>query len=584
MFPNLDYIDTPIGIDIETYDPFLKQKGPGCRGSDSYILGISIATLDKSFYFSLEHPNSSNVNKEHFYSWLKTLEKKTLIGANILYDLDFLMYQGFFPKNKCIDIQYAEALIDENKLKYNLDLLCQQYLNENKEEKEIEEYCLNKGWKGKPQEHLWKMHSEIVGKYCRADAQQALRIFHKQIPIIEQQNLTEVFDMECALIPLLLQMRKTGALIDLKKLDQLKIKYRNKIKQLQNELNEIVGFELNINAARSIKQAYDKLKLPYNYTEKGNPTFSKLFLENDQSELAKKIVELRLYDKTNNTFISGLDRFLINDRIHCLFHPLRGGAGGTVTGRFSASMPNLENQPSRNEEIKKDIRGLFIPEVGCDFGRGDYSQIELRILAHYARGNKAEDIRQMYIKNPNIDFHQACADIIGIERKIAKSINFGVVYGIGKLKLCSLLGLSLEEGGRVLNNYHKKMPFLKQTSRDASDVATRRGYVKTIMGRRRRFEDPRFAYKALNAVVQGSSADVLKKSLVNAYKAGIFNVLTLSNLVHDEADFSVPRTKEGLEATKELKYIFENSIKFKVPIIFELEKGKNWAELEKFEI
>lgn len=581
MFPNIT--DKVIGIDIETFDPTLKTLGPSVR-RNGYILGVSIATLDQSFYFSLDHPNSQNVNKEHFYNWLNTLENKIFVGANILYDMDFLQYQGFFPKNKCIDIQYAEALIDENKLKYNLSLLCNQYLNEEKQEKEIEEYCLNKGWKGKPQEHLWKMSSSIVGKYCQADAQQALRIYYKQLPILQEQNLIDVFNMECDLIPLLLKMRKYGVRIDTEKLNQLKIDYTNKIKNLQYELNNMVGFELNINAARSIKQAYDKLKLPYGYTEKGNPSFAKLFLENDDSILAKKIIELRLYDKVNNTFISGLDRFLVNGRIHCLFHPLRGGEGGTVTGRFSASMPNLENQPSRNEVIKKDIRGLFIPEDGQDFGRGDYSQIELRILAHYARGFKADDIRQMYIDNPDIDFHQACADMIGVERKIAKNINFGVVYGMGRQKLCDSLGLSLEEGEQVLNNYYKKMPFLKQTSRDATDVATRRGYVRTILNRRRRFPDPRFAYKALNAIVQGTAAEVLKKSLVEAYKDGLFNILTPHNLVHDELNFSIPRTKEGLEATKELKYIFENSIKFKVPIIFELEKGTSWANLEPFEL
>lgn len=596
MFPNLSQ-EKVLGIDCETKDVGLTKYGPGVRKKDSdhYLLGVGIATLERKWYFPFEHINSNNINKQHFFNWANdNLKDKTFVAVNSLYDFDWFNYEEFTPTGKIVDVQYAEALIDENKLKYNLDSLCQDYLNETKSTKEIEDYCLQQGWKGKPQEHLWKMTASKVGPYCEDDAQQGLRIYYKQLPILQEQNLMSVFDLECSLIPILLKMRKVGIKIDEQKLDLLEIKYNNKIKKLQQELNKMVGFELNVNAARSIQLAFDKLGLKYDYTEKGNPSFAHNFLEHHQSDLAKKIVSLRQYVKTKNTFIaeydkngnceSGLKKYIINGRIHCLFHPLRGDQNGTVTGRFSSSLPNLQQMPSRIEESKNDIRDLFIPEDDCDFGRGDYSQIELRILAHYARGNKADDIRQMYNDNPHIDFHQACADMIGIPRKTAKNINFGIVYSMGRAKLCDTLGLTIEEGDQVLGNYYKKMPFLKQTSRDACDVATRRGYVKTILNRRRRFPDPRFAYKALNAIVQGTSAEVLKMSLVKAYEAGLFNTLTWHLLVHDELDFSIPRTKEGLEATKELKYIFENSIKFKVPIIFELEKGSSWANLEKFDI
>lgn len=601
MFPNLQGIKEPIGIDIETYDPDLIELGPGCRRPGNYILGVGISTLTKSWYFSLEHPLSENVNKINFFNWVKTLENETLVGANILYDLDWLQYQNFSAKGKMIDVQYNEALINNEKLKYNLDSLCQEYLNETKHENEIEKYCLEKGWKGKPQNHLWKMPSSIVGPYCQADAQQALRVYQKQLPILQQEELTTVFELECGLIPLMLQMRRVGVRIDEEKLNLLDIKYTKKIKELQENLNKLVGFDLNINAARSIQKAFEKLGLKYSFTEKGNPSFTHNLLENHGSDLSKKILELRQYIKTKNTFIaeyndkgqcvSGLKKFIVNGRIHCLFNQLRGDDKGTVSGRFSSSNPNLQQIPSRVEEIKNDIRGLFIPEEGCDWVKGDQSQIEMRIFFHYARGAGAEELRQLYRDNPHTDCYVDFAkigtgkkEITKNERSIYKKITLGVLYGMWVKKLCIELKLDFEEGKKLIYAYFNKVPAILQTTGDATVAAERRGYVKTILGRRARFPNPKFAYIAFNRIDQGSAADLMKKSMLDAYRAGLFNILTPHLTVHDEMDVSMPRTKEGLEAIKELKHISENCIKFKIPIIFELEKGPNWAELEKFAV
>lgn len=574
-YPNLDK-EKVLAIDIETHDPNIRDLGPGPR-RDGYIIGVSIATQNKSWYFPIKHPDSENVNEEKFFSWLRTLKDKDFIGANLLYDFDYLQYYDFVPNGKLLDVQIAEPLIDENRKYYNLNSLGLKYFGEKKRETEIEEYCKKNKWKGAPQNHLWKMPSRIVAPYAKVDTELAFKVFKKQYQALVDQELIEVFKVETDLLKVLLLMRKIGVRVNVKKLNKTKEKYKNEIIELQNYLNESVGFELNVNAAHSIQKAFDKFDYVYLYTDKGNPCFDAEFLKNHKSDLSNKILKLRHLLKMDNTFLTGLSRFVVNDRIHCQFNSLRGDKYGTVSGRLSSSNPNLQQQPSKGEP-KKDVRSLFLPEENCIWVRGDYSQIELRGLAHYATGLKSDVMRQMYINNPNIDIHQTFADIIGIKRSYSKRITFGLIYAMGINKLCVSLGLEYTKGKHILDQYNKKMPFLKTTQKLIEQVARKRGYIKTILKRRRRFNDPRFCYRAINGLIQGTCADILKKAIVDTHKAGIFDILKPHLTVHDELDVSKPKTKIGDEAVKEMKNIFENAIKLKVPIIFDITKGKNWGE------
>lgn len=583
-YPNLDS-EKLLAIDIETKDPDLLDLGPGPRREGSYIIGVSIATRDnRGWYFPIAHPDTKNVDKVSFYKWLGDLQDKKFIGANISYDLDFLQYQGFHPTSRILDVQHIEALLNENRRIYNLDSLAEQYLGKGKAETEIDRYCKDRGWKGKPQTHLWRMPARIVEPYAIEDAALCLEIYSKQFKILKDQDLLGVLDIECRLTPLLLQMRKQGVRIDEVALDKTIIEFTNKEHKMQKELNKLAGRDISIWANADLALLFDRHGKPYPLTAKTKkPSFTGDFLKNTNWEPAQMVANIRSMDKMKGTFLEGqMRKMLVNGRVHANIHPMKGDDNGTVSGRFSYSKPNLQFIPARDPELKTLIRGMFLPEENEYWGKTDYSQIELRILAHYARGNRSDELVTMWNKDPLADFHQTCADMVGVNRTTAKTINFGVVYGMGVAALAIQLGITEGEAKRVLDQYYAKLPFLKKTTAAATRQATKVGYVKTNLHRRARFDDKRFAYRALNRIIQGTAADVMKKAMVDCYEAGVYNVLKPLITVHDEMDTSIPRTKEGIEALREQKRLFENTLRFKVPLIADVEVGTNWGNVKEY--
>lgn len=577
--PNLQN-EKILSLDIETKDPDLKKLGPGVRRrKDNYICGVALATKEKEWYFPLKHPESNNLPEDKFFKWLKQYEDKTFILHNALYDLDWLQYQNFKP-TKIIDTFGAEKLIDENQFKYDLSSVGHKYLKQKKVDLDV-----NK---------LWDMPIEQVSPYAKQDVRLTFDIWQCQQSIIESQQLMQIFDIEMRLIPCLLYMRKVGVRIDVQNLEFLEEKYNRLVNEYQQKVNEIAGCALNTGSNLQMKKAYDNLGYKYNWgdpsrkTGKVQPTFDKEHLELYNDPLSRVILEFRRYQTTYNLFIKALPKYLVGDRIHCLFNPF-----GTVSGRLTAKKPNLQQIPKRvNPEIKKDLRELFLSNTNKELGDCDLSQIELRILAHLARGYGAQDFRDLYNNDPDADVHQWCADLAGIDRDSAKAINFGLIFGMGAKKLCSSLGLSEKEGYSLQNKYHAKLPFLKKTMQDASNIADKRGYIRTILKRRRRFpwvtfykcgklHKSKFLHKALNALTQGSGADVIKKSMVDAWESGVFEVLDPHLTVHDELLYSQNiNSKEAIEAVKELKYIMENCVKFKVPLKTVPEHGPNWANMK----
>ena len=272
----------------------------------------------------------------------------------------------------------------------------------------------------------------------------------------------------------------------------------------------------------------------------------------------------------------------------------------------------------------KRIRKLFLPDEGYDWYKADYSQIEIRILAHYAMGIGSKEIVDQFIKFPKTDYHQWCADKAGVARTRAKTINFGIVYGMGAAKLAVDLGISLKDAKKFIKEYFQMLPFIPETVDAATSAAAKRGYIKTILGRRRRFNlwEPRDTrltdfvgvgpdrdkidykvrqyknakadngkfyrmgtqragcYKAFNAADQGSAADIMKKSMVDVWESGVCSVIRPYITVHDELDFGAPKTKEGHEAAREVKHIMEETYQMKVPMVVDLERGPNWGNVK----
>ena len=289
--------------------------------------------------------------------------------------------------------------------------------------------------------------------------------------------------------------------------------------------------------------------------------------------------------KIRDTFLLGsFTRYVAEGNlIHCNFNPTKTDEYGTKTGRLSSSDPNLQQVPTpgRDEFYGKLCRGIFVP-IDDDhvWGKTDYSQIEYRMIAHFAMGPGSDEIRAKYNSDPKTDYHQYVMELTDLARSFAKNANFGFAFGMGIDKAMAYFGWTKEQAQEIKEVYHTQLPFIRYTLRRVSEVAIRRGYIRTILGRRSRLIDNNLAYTKFNALMQGSAADLMKKAMVDAYEAGIFDVLKLHLTVHDELDYSIPKTKVGKEATFELQYIMEHAVKLSVPILAEPEIGPNWADVE----
>ena len=622
-FPDLSAASR-IAIDTETRDPELKTHGPGWGRGSGEVVGVSLAVDESySWYFPIAHENGENLSADKVLEYLRdTLGgKQPKVGANILYDIGWLAEHDVHVNGLLLDVQYAEALLDDWALSYSLEALGQKYFGEGKESNQLYDW-LARSFGGAPTSdaqgsNIWRAPPVLVGPYAEVDAELPLRIIDKQWPLLEEQGLTDLFLLESRLIPLLCAMRKQGVRVDVEGAQRVMEKLQDKEDFRLGRLHRLTGRDVQIYAAEDIAVAFDNAGIEYPFTKTGKPSFTQSWLQNHNSEIAQEIVAARKLDKARSTFVEGfiLNKH-VNERIHCQFHPLRGDDGGAVSGRFSSSAPNLQQIPSRDPELGPLIRSLFIPEVGhVGWDKIDYSQIEYRYLAHFAVGRGADKVRELYRTDPRTDYHAATAHLVKDQTRIelprshTKNVNFGLCYGMGENKLCAMLGISRSEGTRLFKAYHAGVPFTKATYNTCEEQAQYEGYITTILGRRSRFTRwekkghgknnkpmtrdeamERFApgqlqrvgtHKALNRRLQGSAADLMKKAMVDAYEAGIFDATGIPLLtVHDELDFSNPGTPEYAEGRKELIHCMETAIPCKVPIIADCDSGPDWGHVK----
>ena len=611
---NVNKIDEAklIAIDTETYDPNLKTMGPGGFRKDGHVAGISIST-DSGYteYFPIGHEGGGNLNKTKVISFLLYIysKRKKLIFANAMYDVEWLYSLDkrltLTRDHRIYDVQTIEHLIDENKLKYSLDSLAKHYLRKSKYEVELAQAVLYKfGKRAKVKENLWRLHANEVSEYAKEDALLTLQIYQKQQERIKREEIESIVDFESRLIPVLFHMRKKGVRVDVDKAHSLYTELEKKQSEVQTMLNRLGGTEVNVWANASLKEAYDKNSIGYNYTAKGTPSFTASWLETQMDDVSQSILKVRKLDKIRNTFVKNMiiDK-ASNGRIYCGFNPM-----GTVTGRFSSQYPNLQQVPARDPELGPMIRSLFIPEEDCEWVCADYSQQEPRVLVHYASlkdMDTAIKVQDEFNKNDDTDFHQMVADMASIPRKQAKTINLGLFYGMGNKKLAAELGLDTDQAYDLFNKYHDKVPFVKELSRQVSHVASTRGYIKTLLGRKRRFNmwEPRdswgerayslseahaqypkqelkraYTHTAMNALIQGSSADITKSAMIKIYEAGLLDEIDLKLTVHDELDFSVEPLKQ--KCFDESLHIMKTCVDLKVPLKVDVEKGLNWGTIE----
>ena len=451
---------------------------------------------------------------------------------------------------------------------------------------------------------MYKLPAKYVGAYAEQDAAVSLKLYDHFVTLLDKEECTSIFELETSLLPVILDMKTKGVRVDLDQAEKTRKQMAVQEKKLLDEIVKETGVAVEPWVSTSIAQVFDFFGLEYSRTKKSrSPSFTKQFLSHHPHPIAKKIVKIRELNKANTTFVETILNHAHNGRIHCDFHPLRTDEGGTVTGRFSSSNPNLQQIPSRDLEIKKAIRGLFIPEEGCKWGSFDYASQEPRWLAHYCAKPMdgyvhplIEEVVTMY-KEGKADFLQMVADMASISRKEAKTVNLGIMYGMGRKKLADTLAITEEEAKELLETYNKEVPFVKDLATRVSNYASNHGIIRTQLGRKCRFElyEPRgftakrplplkdavkeyqnvqraYTYKALNRLIQGSSADQTKKAMVDCYAAGLCPMLT----VHDELCFNI----ENQEQVDKIKEIMTTCVpEVRIPFEVDAELGDNWGQI-----
>ena len=606
-FPDLSKYDE-IAIDLETKDPDLKSTGSGSIVGNGKVVGIAVAVEGWSGYYPIAHEGGGNMDIRMVINWFTDVLKTPAIKIfhNAMYDVCWIRSMGLKIEGTIVDTMIAGSLVDENRFRYDLGSLGRDYVGVGKSEAVLKETAAH--WGIDPKSEMYKLPAMYVGEYAEQDAVVTLKLWQEMKKQIENEDVQSIFDLETELFPCLVDMRFLGVRVDVEAAHKLKQELVKEEQRYLLSIKKETGIDVQIWAARSIEQIFKKKNLDYPVTVKtGAPSFTKNFLQNHPNPIVQQIAHAREINKSHTTFIDTILKHSHKGRIHAEINQIRSDQGGTVTGRFSYNNPNLQQIPARNKELGPRIRSLFIPEEGCTWGCFDYSQQEPRLVTHYASMDKnsqnitaegLQDVLEAYLEH-DADFHKIVADMANIPRSQAKTINLGLFYGMGKNKLQAELGLDKADAEELFQKYHGRVPFVKQLTYSVMERAQDSGRIRTLLGRRCRFNlwEPRqfgvhkalpkeeaerehgpgmikraYTYKALNKLIQGSAADMTKKAMVDLYKEGIVPHIQ----VHDELDISVTNQTHA----DKIKDIMESAVELEVPNKVDYESGPNWGTIK----
>ena len=603
-FPDVKGI-TQVAIDLETYDPGIKDHGAGYVSGNGFVVGVAVSFEGFDGYFPVKHERGANLPETAVKNWLKNLFKEDpiVIFHNAIYDLGWLRRWGVECNvTKIYDTLLAAPLVDENKFNYKLDFLAKDYLGERKETDLLENFGKENGFRAIENMHM--VPSSLVGIYAEQDTRLTLKLWEFLRIELQKQNLIDVFNLETDLLPILLEMKWKGVRIDLEKAEKTKKFFSDEEKNIYQTIKKETGIKIDASSIYTpsvLQEIFDKVGEKYEVTEKNKQIkIEKDSLLESENPVIRSLALAREYNKAHTTFIDSYLKFAINGRIHADINQLKKEDNrGTVSGRMSMSYPNLQQVPSRNPLVASKIRSLFLPEEGEQWASLDYAQQEPRLLVHYAKKQGLEGADEMVkFFEDGMDFHQVTAEMAGISRKEAKTVGLSLMYGQGIKALAESLESTEEEARALKDKYNKNVSFLKSIMTKATRYAEQQGYINTILGRKCRFdlwtskdfEDRRVfsyenarkewswnqiqranTYKALNRVIQGSAADQTKSAMVSLRKeVGVIPMIQ----IHDELNVSVTDETQ----VKEIKRVMESAVELHVPTKCEAKIGPNWGE------
>lgn len=618
-----------VALDTETRDHHLKELGIGVRRG-GYITGISFAIEDgPSHYLPIRHEGGDNLDERGVLSYVGEQLRGfqgDIVGANLAYDLDYLLEEGieFNSEIKFRDVQVADPLIYELHDKFSLQAIAERQGLPGKQEDKLREAA--RAFGVDPKNGMWRLPARYVGEYAEGDATLPLLILRRQERMIEDQELWDIWNLETSVLPVLVRMRRRGVAVDMERLRAIEewslTEEAEALRRVEHESGVRVAIG-DVWKAGAIAPALEAIGIRLTKTSTGQPQIDKDVLSGVNHPVADALAWARKVNKLRTTFAASVRRYETKGRIHCTYNQIaredeKGDMKGARYGRLSCVDPNLQQQPSRDEFAAR-WRSIYRPDEGMLWCTNDYSQQEPRWTTHFAAVmglERAREAAQAYHDDPTLDNHQFMAELTGLPRKYAKCVYLGVCYGEGGAKLCRDLDLPTrwalagkwsggkreldffptkeetlaarhergsgymfeaagEEGQVILDTFDARAPFIKKLAKEAEAQAKSRGYVKTVAGRRLRFPqraDGSFdwAHKALNRVIQGSSADQTKEALVELDRQG-YNIQLQ---VHDEIDCSVASVEEGKAIASVMRTVRLAEVPFRV----DTEIGPSWGE------
>jgi len=575
-----------------------------------------------SYYVPVRHAGGGNVPgcrvPETEHGWdgsLHPFEKELArvarerprrwIGHNFAFDLRFLMRVAVILEGVYEDTMINAPLIDENSRFFSLDAVA-KYNEVRLKDAGIYEYLAQQfgGEAVKSQmSNWWRTDASApqVIKYAAGDGYTTSDVWQVQQGDLDKDDLRRVHDVECRLIRTLHRTTSRGIRLDLDELERVQNTFQGEADRLQadlpdwftnirapTQLKRYFAAELDdwprnpptsaaINKAREIRDS-DPEKA--DELLKGAPKFDEKALE--LSSKGRALIEVKKMLHAVSSFTTPMsERHAYQGRVHCEFNQMKGDDYGTVSGRLSSSNPNMQQIPKRNKVISKPYRRVFLPEEGHIWFDHDYSQQEYVVFTNYT---KDPNLVEGYMADPPVDIHSMVAKMMGVERDpTAKRMNLGILYGMGKAALAGHLGVSEQQAAAWQREYHTQFPYARPFLKQAEARAKSRGFVKTLLGRRRRFPDRRFAHKAGNAVIQGSSADVTKLKMVeiDEYFESEGDIFGLMLQCHDSLSWTGPESHryQNEEAIRIMRNFDEGeAIHLQVPIAVDSGEGANWSE------
>ncbi len=556
---------------------------------DAELVGLSFAVKEfEAFYVPVPANREEALQIVNIFKPAYENPEILKVGQNLKYDLEVLRNYGIELKGQMWDTMIAHYLI-QPELHHNMDYMAEIYLNY--QTIHIDELI---GPKGKNQKSMRSLPPSQVYEYAAEDADITLRLKNKLEPELKKAECEDLFyNIEMPLMPVLAEMEMNGVCLDTASLAETSKQFTNRMNEIEARIYELAGEHFNIASPKQVGEIlFDKLKIveKAKKTKTGQYVTSEEVLQQlkNKHEIVADILEHRGLKKLIGTYIDALPK-LINPKtghIHTSFNQTI-----TATGRLSSSDPNLQNIPIRGED-GKEIRKAFIPEPGCLFFSADYSQIELRVMAHLS-----QDSEMIKVFSEGKDLHAATAaniykkpieEVTRDERTKSKRANFGIIYGITVFGLAERLDIPRDEAKMLIDGYFDTFPQVHDYMEKSKEVARQQGYVTTLFGRRRYLPDINshnatvrgFAERnAINAPIQGTAADIIKVAMIriyNRFKAeGIRSKMILQ--VHDELNFSVyPDEKEKVEGI--VLQEMQNALNLSVPLVADSGFGQNWLE------